>query len=132
MGMLDEIGTYLQEQGIGTLASDLYLGRLPDSPDGVAGLFEQQGLPPRHHNGGSQAPFMENPRLQILVRGTDYETARTKAFDIYNKLNALTNTVMGGTCYTAIFAMHQPFPIGYDNNERVRFSCNFQVVKKPS
>lgn len=60
--LLDELASYMQTNGIGTLGTDLFAGQLPESPDACVALYEYGGLAPEHSIGGGPAKF-ERPRL---------------------------------------------------------------------
>ena len=41
--MLEDIGRYLQENGIGTPETDLFIGYFPETPDNCIVLLEMEG-----------------------------------------------------------------------------------------
>ena len=43
MTVLDALGDYLVTNSIGTLATTIFLARMPDSPDACVTLYESQG-----------------------------------------------------------------------------------------
>ena len=146
--MLKEIGTYLQSQGIGTLGTNLFLGLMPDEPDNCIALFEYAGSPPDLHWNG------EYPGLQVRVRGTSYEAARSKIGDIVKKLHGLYEQILSdegepegisdegedngeeeptpvtGTRYLLIKARGSPEVLKRDNNNRVELFVNFEIIKE--
>ena len=146
--MLCEIGTYLQSQGIGTLGADLFLGLMPDQPDNCIALFEYAGSPPDLHWNG------EYPGLQVRVRGTSYEAARSKIGDIVKKLHGLYEQILSdegepegngdegegngeeeptpvtGTRYLLIKARGSPEVLKRDANNRVELFVNFEIIKE--
>lgn len=130
--LLDELGTYLQTNGIGTQGTDLFLGSLPDRPDAAVAVLEYGGLAPEHTMGANTAPDFERPRVQVLSRHADYTTARQKAEDAYRLLDKLTATSLSSTLYLRIAALQSPTWLGQDQNNRHVVSCNFQVWKELS
>ena len=78
MAFLPELGTYLAANVTDTtltLGTNLFLGRLPDTPNTCVALFETGGLSPEETMGGSSLPAYTQPRCQILVRAADYASA---------------------------------------------------------
>jgi hypothetical protein len=147
--MLSDIGTYLQSQGIGTLGADLFLGLMPDQPDNCIALFEYAGSPPDLHWNG------EYPGLQVRVRGTSYEAARSKIGEIMTALHGLYEQTLGGgdgdegngdegsgdegygepipvtgTRYLLIKARGSPEILKRDASNRVELVLNFEIIKE--
>jgi hypothetical protein len=122
--MLNEIGTYLQSQGIGTLGTNLFLGLMPDQPDNCIALFEYAGSPPDLHWNG------EYPGLQVRVRNKSYATARTKIQEIYEELHGLHDQMLSGTRYLLIKARGSPEILKRDENNRVELFINFEIIKE--
>ena len=67
MSMLTDVGTYLAAASISTqdltLGTNLFLGRLPDSPDTCVGLIQTGGPAPTDTIGASYPP-LETQGLQ--------------------------------------------------------------------
>lgn len=122
--MLNEIGTYLQTQGIGQLSKDMFLGSMPDQPDNCIALFEYAGNPPDLHWNG------EYPGLQVRVRNKSYVTGREKIQRIYELLHGLHNQILSGTRYLLIKARGTPEVLQRDGNNRIEFFVNFEVMKE--
>jgi len=122
--MLSDISTYLKNQGVGTPGTDMFLGLMPDQPDNCIALFEYAGSPPDLHWNG------EYPGLQVRVRGTSYEAARTKIGEVMEKLHGLHEQMLSGTRYLLIKARGSPEILKRDNNNRVELFVNFDVIKE--
>lgn len=124
--MLNEIGSYLQAQGAGTLGVDMYLGLMPEQPDNCIAIFEYAGNPPAlTHDGG-----IERPGLQVKVRNTSYPAGRSKISEVVNVLHRLSNETINGTRYIFIRANQSPEPLGRDASGRQEFVVNFSVEKE--
>ena len=132
MTLLDDLGTYLQTQAVGTLQTPLFKGGLPmDSPlapvhDAIMALVETAGLPPVHiHN--QQSASWERPAVQVIVRGNayDYQEARTRAQAAFDALDGLANITLGATYYLSIQALQSPFFLRSDEAGRpvIVFNC---------
>ncbi len=130
--ILPELGAYLVAQGIGTLATDLFLGFLPDTPDDCVVLYEYGGLASEHTFKATPGAAWENPRVQIVARAKVYNTGRTKIENTYKKLDGLINTTMTGVRYLGIFAIQSPFFLDRDERGRNKFAFNAQVMKELS
>jgi len=122
--MLNDMGTYLQYQGIGTLGTDLFLGLMPDQPDNCIALFEHAGTPPDLHWSG------EYPGLQVRVRNKSYAAARTKIGEVAKKLHGLHEQTLSGTRYLLIKARGSPEVLKRDNNNRIEVFVNFEIIKE--
>lgn len=126
--MMDHIGTLLQTNGLGTKAVDLWGGFMPANPNNVVAIYEHPGFLPVRSMGGR---VMDVLNLQILVRNSTSANAQTKAYAIYDLLDGFKG-VIEGVQYFAILARHTPHGIGVDENNRTRWSCNYEVWKEPS
>ena len=122
--MLNEIGTYLQSQGTGTLGTDLFLGLMPDQPDNCTALFEYAGSPPDLHWPG------EYPGLQVRVRNKSYGAGREKIGKIMGLLHGLHESELSGTRYLLVKARGSPEVLKRDNNNRIEWFVNFEIIKE--
>ena len=132
MSMLTDVGTYLAAASISTqdltLGTNLFLGRLPDSPDTCVGLIQTGGTAPTDTFGTSYPP-LETQGLQTLVRAASYATAEALAVDIFKSLQSVENETLTSTLYLKIEGNQSPFPLERDGQERLVVSCNYNVVK---
>lgn len=129
--LLDELGLYLQAQGVGTLGTDLFTGTLPDAPDNAVAIYEYGGVSPVSTLGPGQAKF-ERPRIQVLARATTYSAARSKIETVFKLLHGLANTSLSSVRYLLVEAVQSPFFMEKDANNRVKLACNFQIHKELS
>lgn len=130
--ILEAVGTYLQTQGQGTLGTNLFLGRMPSSPDVCVGVFEYEGAIPSE-TFGNAATAIDRPRVQVLVRAgrDDYPTARNQARTIRGILGAVTQTTLSGITVLRIRPTGSVNPLGPDENDRPMISVNFEVMVLP-
>ena len=128
----DEIAQYLADNAIGTQATDLFVGSLPATPGDAIAVLESGGLPPEGSFGAATASLFERPRIQIIVRWSDYEAARNKIEAIFKLLEKVSHTSLGTTRYLRIAAVQSPMFIGRDGTDRFLLSCNFQITKELS
>ena len=138
--ILDELATYLATTGVGYTTvgggtADIFKGLAPALPNSALFLFEYPGLPSyKAMQGGVGGAIAELPRVQIVCRGEprDYDTPRTNAKSVHNKLDCLGQKTMTGIDYLWIEALGPPFLLDRDSNERVWIGCNYQVTKRSS
>lgn len=128
--VLAELVTYLATQSIGTAATDLFYGLMPESPDACVVLYEYGGMP-NEPDLGTPNTRLEFPRVQVVTRGVknDYDGPRLKAQDVVTALTKIANQTLSGVSYKAVQAIQPPFFLRRDDNFRVEFACNFQVTK---
>lgn len=117
---LNEIGSYLEQKGIGVVGNDIFFAQVPENPDDIIAIFETGGFEPEL----LFDKVIEYPTFQIWVRGLDYETARSKIQAIFELLSGNTEI------YPLIHAMQSPVSLGQDEQNRWEFSCNFKVIKE--
>lgn len=129
---LDEIATRLADQGVGTIGSNIFLGSralIPSTDGPFLSLTETGGTAPyRIHN----APAVQRPMAQILVRAKKYNIARAMSKAAYLALDGIYNTTLSGTFYQKVIARQEPTDVGLDSLERVMISFNIEVEKQPS
>ena len=134
MSLLDEVGAYLVSQGVGTAVdTDVFLGKVPASPDTVWALIHYGGLPDETENLTQGTTVRrEFPRFQLVTRAgrDDYQTAYANARAAKTALTRVANQNLSGTRYLAILCENGPFFQRRDDNDRVEIVANFQVDGK--
>lgn len=132
MSLLTDIGSFLDSASISTqdltLGTNLFLGRLPESPDTCVALVQTAGVAPTDTFGTSFPP-LENQGLQTLIRATSYATAESLAVDVFKALAAVENATLTSTLYLKIEAQQSPFALLRDDQERQVMSCNYIIAK---
>lgn len=73
-----------------------------------------------------QARGIKFPRIQVVVRCTDYLAADTRANNIHAYLRNLGPKLMGSTRVKWVQDVQTPFGIGLDENRAHRIACNYQ------
>lgn len=133
MTMLNDVGTKLAAATIPTqdltLGTNLFLGRLPESPDTCVAIYQFAGLGPMDQL-GTAAPNLEVPSLQVRCRATSYATAEALANDIWGVLVVILNETLTSTRYLRIEPQQSPFPLERDTQDRVIFIANYNVTKE--
>jgi hypothetical protein len=128
--MLDDLGTYLEEQfGVGAI----WLGRLPEDPAACIAMFEMPGLAPIRTQDGLAAAVL-CPELQVIVRGEpeDYQHTRGVAQSVHDYLGLVSNTQIGANFYLNVLPMRAPALIQWDILLRPLIEVNFAVqMRRP-
>lgn len=122
----EDIAIYLASRGLGVRGSTIFRGYLPPQPAECLGIFAI---------GGAAADLtgnIDNPSIQVLVRAATYDAAESKAYDVFNTLHALTETVINGTRYLLIEALQDPISLGQDEGGNYLFSLNFRIMRENS
>jgi hypothetical protein len=132
MAFLPEIGTYMAANVTHTtltLGTNLFLGRLPETPDTCVAVIETAGQSAVDAMGGSTLPAYTRPRAQVLVRAAAYSTASDLAEDIYKQMQKIDNESLSGVYYLRADGLQSPFYLDRDMEERAVFSCNYQTLR---
>ena len=132
MSVLEALGTWAQTEGAGTLGVNLFVSRLPDSPDAAIALHEYSGGPPVEMF-GSQGISLHRVRIQVTGRGArdDYPTVRDNVLRLYQDMAAITNLTQSGFLILRVKPLGYPGLIGYDDKNRFRIVFNTEVLVEP-
>lgn len=128
MAILDALGAYLQAQGQGTLATDIFLARMPDTPDACVTLYENQGVGPEHTFGASVKAF-DHQRVKVYCRAArnDYPSARSKAESVRAVLGAIRGTTLSGISIMTVLSTSELYPLQRDGDDRAIIGCDFTI-----
>jgi hypothetical protein len=134
--VLDDLGDYLQVEGLGVLGTTLFLGGLPvDAPnittvDAITALVETPGFPAEYVH-DVVTPSRDLPVVQILTRGApyDYATARAWAQDIWMALGSIRNQVLSGTWYLGVRPIQSVFLLRSDDFARPLMTAQYRIDK---
>lgn len=120
MEYLDDIADYLQSLGIGTVATDIFVSYLPDSPTNAVGLTDETGEEPDH-----DLPT-DSPNFQVTVRNQNVTGGRAKLRAIRNALEPTSMKQIGSTFFMYILAMNEGGHVGRDDTGRDIFTMSFR------
>ena len=128
MAILDALGAYLQTQGQGTLATNIFLARMPDTPDACVTLYENQGVGPDHTFGAS-VKAIDHQRVRVYCRAArnDYPSARSKAEAVRAVLGAIRNTSLSGVSIMTVLSTSELYPLQRDGDDRAIIGCDFTI-----
>ena len=118
-----DIAEHIEDAGHGTVATDMFVGFMPDSPDNCVVVTQTGGTPPE------VTVDLEYPGVQVRVRNTSQATGKALMNTIYKLLHQVTNTTIEARLYHSILATQSPSYLGKDQKNRALFVCNFKIVK---
>lgn len=128
MAILDALGTYLASQGQGTLATNIFLARAPDTPDACVTLYESAGGGP-DHTFGAGVYAIDHQRIRVICRAArnDYPAARDKAVAVRAVLGAIRDTTLSGVKVLTMLATSEVYPLNRDGDDRALIGCDYTV-----
>lgn len=113
----------------GAANRNIFQSELPDNTaDPVVAIYQYSGQPPIYTMGRNGKAANRRPRIQVRVRSADFDTARTRADEIWNFLGSIVETTLSGTRYNRIAAVADPFEVGPDSSERQNVIANYDVM----
>lgn len=117
--LINDIASYLQTAGIGTLGTNLFASYMPDSVDTAVCVLDTGGVMP-----DPDIPT-KSPTIQIFIRSADYATGKTKVDLVRATLHQLANTQVGSTYIYYCLAQSEGGHIGRNERGLDEFSMNF-------
>lgn len=118
--VLEAIGSYIDTNSADlSLGTNLFLSKMPESPDFCVAVFEYEGLPPIETFGASGF-VIDRPSVQVMVRAgrEDYVTARDKAATLRGLISQISNASVSGIGILRVASMGSIVPLGTDELER--------------
>lgn len=133
MSVLEALGDWAESEGLGTLGSDLFLSRMPDSPDACVTIYEYDGGTPVEVL-GPLGIALDRVRIQFVGRSArdDYPQVRDKMLDIRTAVAGLYSTVVSGVSILRARPLGYLNQMGYDAENRWKVTLNVEVVADPN
>ena len=127
--MLESLADRLQAASVATIATNLFIGLMPDDPDTCVALYEYAGSPPMEVLVDNTAT-LERPSVQVITRAgrNDYPTAKTLIENVRDTLTDITDDTISGVRFLRVNQISSINALGVDENDRPRFSLSLQVV----
>ena len=122
---LDDLGTYLQTNSIGTLGTDIFYNGLDTVPNCIA-ITPYRGSNTYHIVSNVKNPHSVN--INVLVRNSDGDTAKSKADSIYLLIGDVANTIIGTTKFLFIQAKSLPVLDSKTESGLTIYSVNFSLL----
>ena len=121
----EDICDILEQSSVraGTFGTDLFISKMPSSPDACVCVYDTGGEPPT-------LPYSYfKPTIQVRVRGiiSGYQSAWDKAKEVMDALHGVSNETWNGSRYIMIACMSDIIFVGYDDNNRPLLSMNFTI-----
>lgn len=134
MSCAHDIAVYIQDTlGEGTLATDLFVNLLFESPDNQVAVHEYGGRQSDMAMGSvPDADALEHVSVQVAVRNTNAKTAMDKAYRIYKALDGKGGFAIGSTAYDYMRALQPPFISKRDDAMRTTVTTNYWITKRRS
>ena len=121
--LIDEVADYLEDQAVGTVGTDIFVGYLPESPNACIAVLDTGGMQPD--------PYLptKEPTFQVFIRATNYDNGKTKLDAVRAILHQKANLqlISAGTYHYFILALSEGGHVGRDEIGRDLFSINFQT-----
>src|SRR5437667_4445524 len=101
-----DVATLIANLGMGTLAGDLFVNRMPEKPDICTAVYEYGGRPTDFAMGSSVS--VEHVSVQVAVRHTDSQAGYEAAYAIYRQIDGYMGGAVNGTNYFLMTAKQPP------------------------
>ena len=106
----------------------LHISREPISPENTITIYDTPSAPPMlTYKRGEE---YEYPAIQVRVRNIDFQTGWDLAERIKNILHARGREVWNDVYYSIIACSSGPNMLGWDENDRVLITVNFEIQRK--
>ena len=117
-----EVAEYLEDSGIGTVNTNIFVDRLPDNTNNVISVFTTGGSTP---DIDLPIPY---PSFEVLVRNISAQTGYEIAESIADLLHRTYNSTLlsGGNYYYSILLQGEVNLLGRDEKDRIEYSVNFR------
>ena len=109
-------------------AENLFIGRLPESPDSCVVIYDTSSVEPAQTFERSYEYNYES--IQIRARGINYTTVWAQIQDIGTFLQGLNNFTLNDTFYALIKIKSGPFQLEWDDNNRINLVINFEIQRR--
>lgn len=119
---------YLEDEGVGTIGTDLFVSELPaGKTDGMV-VTQYPGAPPELVC-GTQGIRLDMPRFQFRCRYASEATAITKAEAAATALAKVENQSIEGTRYRSVIVLQTPGLLYRDENNAPNWGFNFEAER---
>lgn len=124
MSIIEEIGAYIEEIGLGVVAQNIFLNTFPDQPDDLITITQVGGMP--------QILPLNDYYLsyQFRVRSVSHLKAQGKIDQIYNLLEKDRRFVTAKNRIVIVRNLRPPFFLLSDDNERANYVLNVEFLTR--
>ena len=126
------IAQVLEDDGVGTFATDIFISKEPDSPDNAITIYSNGGIPDECLTHGERSG--EILSFQVRVRNNDYLTAQAVMESVRASIEKGNKTLVdsGGTNRLKIWMTSLPIDLKRDSTNRAIVTANFNVMRSYS
>lgn len=121
-----DMATLLQTQGVGTLGTDIFYGRMPNSPDLQVSVYDTGSLfiSPKYKR--------DEVTFQVRIRGdrNDHDTGYDLSNSVKNALLGIGPQVVNSTSYPLFVMLIDTTFVAYDDDNRPMWTQNWKTVKE--
>jgi hypothetical protein len=124
--ILEAVGTYIDNNSVTlTLGTNLFLAKMPDTPDVCVCVYEYEGFAPIE-TFGATAFEVNRPSVQIAVRAgrDDYPAARDLADTLRTLVSGMSNVTVGSVLVMRVASSGSLYSLGADALDRPRVVFN--------
>jgi len=124
--ILEAVGTYIDNNNATlALGTNLFLAKMPDTPDVCVCVYEYQGVAPIE-TFGNKAIEIDRPSVQIAVRAgrDDYPAARDLADTLRTLVSGMSNVTVGSVLVMRVASSGSLYSLGADALDRPRVVFN--------
>ncbi len=124
--VLEALGAYIDSnRGDLTIGTNLFLSKMPDTPDTCVCIYEYQGSAPVM-TFGATAIQLDRPSVQISVRAArdDYASARDLAQALRTLVSGIVDVTSSGVVIKRVEPTGSFYPLSVDQLERPRVVFN--------
>ena len=127
--LVTDIATILEGDGVGTLGTDIFASKEPDSPDNCITIYNTGGLPDDCIDLTSKDELCT---FQIRVRNNNYISAYTVMDAVRDsieksKYNVITDS--NGSTYYSIWSTNLPLDLQRDTTNRSIVTQNYSCLR---
>lgn len=121
MALIDDVASYLQTEGLGTVGTNIFKSYLPETSTGtILAVLDTGGTEPDRY-----LPTYE-PTFQVYIMAENYSDGKAKLDAVRTALHQQANVTLGSTYFYFIMAISEGGHIGRNENGKDEFSINFQ------
>lgn len=138
MPVSDDVGQWLDDQGVGTLAplvgppgaADIFTEQLPDAPDAAILIRRTAGLNPFKVLNTPESAW-DKPGIQVVVRGTprDQTTVEARAELVRDTIDLMHGQTINGSRYMKVERLGDVNPMVEDKKFRREYTLNYVLWK---
>ena len=126
-----ELAEWLEDESVGTVGTDLFVGELPAGKTEGMVITQYPGGPPEH-NLSTTGYTLEMPRVQFRAQYANEATAATKARLAAIALSKIANQNVESVRYRSVTVLQSPGLLYRDMNNRASWGFNAECEKAAS